>query len=227
MTAKVSKLTEAPTKQARQRLSDAGERLFAEHGWNGVGIRTIAAAADVSLAALNYNFGERENLLARIFAERASPNGGRADAMRLLTEIKASGTVTLERVIEAFLRPAFGAGRRRCSAGRSSPSLAPGSRPRPRHYIAALHTLLPELSAEDLGRRFHFLLSAMVYTMADAGWIESLRWTVRSRQCEGRHVAHRAIRGRRISVCVTIQARSRQTANDVKATDHDSKRDGE
>jgi AcrR family transcriptional regulator len=71
MIAAASKPAKATAKPVRQRLIDAGERLFAEHGWNGVGIRTIATAADVSLAALNYHFGEKENLLAEIFAERA------------------------------------------------------------------------------------------------------------------------------------------------------------
>ncbi len=122
MTAKVSKLTEAPTKPARQRLIDAGERLFAEHGWNGVGIRTITAAADVSLAALNYKFGEKENLLADIFAERAGSIA--AERMQLLAEIKASDTVMLERSARHSAQ-----GRRTGSVGRSSPNFAPGSRP--------------------------------------------------------------------------------------------------
>ena len=43
-----------------------------------------------------------------------------------------------------------------------------------RRYITALQALLPELSPEDLGWRFHFLLGAMVYTMADPGRIQSL-----------------------------------------------------
>ena len=73
----------------RQRLLDAGEKLFAAHGWNGVSIRAIAAEAQVSLAALNYHFGEKENLLAQIFAARAVPIA--AERMRLLDELKASG----------------------------------------------------------------------------------------------------------------------------------------
>jgi AcrR family transcriptional regulator len=100
----------APTaaKPVRQRLIDAAEQLFAEHGWNGVSIRTIANAADVSLAALNYHFGEKENLLAEIFAARARPIAEKR--MRLLTEVNANPSATLEDVIEAFLRPALATG---------------------------------------------------------------------------------------------------------------------
>ena len=103
-----------PPKPVRQRLIEAGERLFAEHGWNRVGIRAIAAEAEVSLAALNYHFGEKEALLAEIFAARARPIA--EERMRLLRALQAKGETTLEGVIEAFLRPAltategFGAG---------------------------------------------------------------------------------------------------------------------
>ncbi len=182
----MSEVVDRDARPVRQRLLDAGEQLFAAHGWNGVSIRTIAAAADVSLAALNYHFGEKENLLAEIFAARALPIA--AERMRLLTEIQQRGTPTLEAVIEAFLRPAltvrsqFGgkqfvklrarlatepeAFSRRILAGAFDES--------GRHYITALQALLPELSPVELAWRFHFLLGAMVYTMADPGRIQSM-----------------------------------------------------
>ena len=70
---------------ARQRLMDASEQLFAEHGWNAVSIRTIVAAAGVNLAALHYHFGSKEQLLAEIFTARAKPIA--EERMRLLGEI--------------------------------------------------------------------------------------------------------------------------------------------
>src|SRR5258707_3906236 len=74
---------------ARQRLMDASEQLFAEHGWNAVSIRTIVAAAGVNLAALHYHFGSKEQLLADIFAARAKPIA--AERMRLFAEIERQG----------------------------------------------------------------------------------------------------------------------------------------
>ena len=56
---------------ARQRLMDASEQLFAEHGWNAVSIRTIVAAAGVNLAAA-LSFRLEEQLLTEIFTARAS-----------------------------------------------------------------------------------------------------------------------------------------------------------
>ena len=179
-------IVQGETKPVRQRLLDAGELLFATHGWNGVSIRAIASAADVSLAALNYHFGEKENLLAEIFAARAQPIA--AERMRLLQAIEAGGAPTLDAVIEAFLRPALTAGsqfggkvfvklRARLATEPEAFSrriLAKAFDDSGRHYIAALQALLPGLPAAELAWRFHFLLGTMVYTMADPGRIQSM-----------------------------------------------------
>lgn len=170
----------------RQRLLDAGERLFAAHGWNGVSIRTIAAEADVTLSALNYHFGEKENLLAEIFAARAAPIA--AERMRLLAAVQAGGTPTLEAVIEAFLVPAFAVGMR--FGGEAFARLRARLATEPESFsrrilsksfdqsssafISALQAMLPGLPPVDLAWRFHFLLGAMVYTMANPGRIQSL-----------------------------------------------------
>lgn len=175
-----------PTKPVRERLIQAGELLFAEHGWNRVGIRAIAAAADVSLAALNYHFGEKEALLAEIFAARARPIA--EERLRLLHALQQQGAPTLETVIEAFLRPALTGSER--FGGKSFVKLRARLATEPeafsrrilarafdasgREYIAALQGLLPGLPPPDLAWRFHFLLGAMVYTMADPGRIQSM-----------------------------------------------------
>ena len=182
-----------PAPPVRQRLIQAGERLFAEHGW-GIGIRTIAAEAGVSLAALNYHFGEKETLLAEIFAARARPIA--EERIRLLHELQAaagkagSGAPTLEGVIEAFLRPALDAGSDPRFGGRTFAKLRARLATEPeafsrrilakafdesgREYIAALQALLPHMPPEALYWRFHFLLGTMVYTMADPGRIQSM-----------------------------------------------------
>ena len=88
----------------RKRLMDASEQLFAEHGWNAVSIRTIVTAAGVNLAALHYHFGSKEQLLSEIFAARAKPIA--EERMRLLAEINLDHAPSIERILEAFLRPA-------------------------------------------------------------------------------------------------------------------------
>ncbi len=52
-----------PTETKTALILAAGE-LFAKHGIEGVGIRTIAEKAKVNIAAVNYHFGGKENLYA-------------------------------------------------------------------------------------------------------------------------------------------------------------------
>jgi AcrR family transcriptional regulator len=174
---------------ARQRLMDASEQLFAEHGWNAVSIRTIAAAAGVNLAALHYHFGSKEQLLSEIFAARAKPIA--EERMRLLGEIGRQGGVpSLERILEAFLRPALTIGSDPRFGGRAFVKLRARLATEPEQvsrrilanafdessgeFLAALGRALPEIRRSDLEWRFHFMLGAMFYTMADAGRIQSL-----------------------------------------------------
>ena len=174
----------------RQRLIEAAEQLFADHGWRAVSVRAIVAAADVNLAALHYHFGSKEQLLAEIFAARAMPIV--AERLRLLAEVEASGETPprLEAILDAFLRPALAIGSDRQSGGRTFVKLRArlAAEPEPfsrkilasafddssSAFLAALTRALPEIPRADLEWRFHFMLGAMFYTMADTGRIQSL-----------------------------------------------------
>jgi AcrR family transcriptional regulator len=52
-------MTEVTTKD---KILGVAHKLFAEKGFNGVGIREIASVADVNIAAINYHFNNKENL---------------------------------------------------------------------------------------------------------------------------------------------------------------------
>jgi AcrR family transcriptional regulator len=175
---------------ARQRLMDACEQLFADHGWHAVSIRTIAAAANVNLAALHYHFGSKEQLLAEIFAARAKPIV--EERSRLLSEVEREGgaPAPLERILEAFLRPALTIGtnprfgsmafiklRARLATEPEEVSrkiLAATFNESSNAFLDALERALPEIPRADIEWRFHFMLGVMFYTMADAGRIQSL-----------------------------------------------------
>ena len=173
---------------ARQRLMDASEQLFAEHGWNAVSIRSIVAAADVNLAALHYHFGSKEQLLSEIFAARAKPIA--EERVRLLSEIDLDSAPSLERILEAFLRPALIIGSDVRSGGRAFVKLRARLATEPETvsrrilakafdessgaFLDAIARALPDIPRAELEWRFHFMLGAMFYTMADAGRIQSL-----------------------------------------------------
>jgi AcrR family transcriptional regulator len=57
---------------AREKLLDSAERLFAEHGLDGVSLRAINAEAGLSPAALHYHFGNQQALVEALL-ERHMP----------------------------------------------------------------------------------------------------------------------------------------------------------
>jgi len=54
-------------KGVRDRLLDAAEELFCEHGFEGASIRDIAAAAECNIASVNYYFGGKEKLYEEVW----------------------------------------------------------------------------------------------------------------------------------------------------------------
>jgi AcrR family transcriptional regulator len=57
---------------ARERILDAAEELFAEHGYDRTSAARLARAAAVPQGLVFYHFGTKENLLLTLVRERAS-----------------------------------------------------------------------------------------------------------------------------------------------------------
>ena len=83
--------------EARAKILAAAEALFAEHGFAGVGIRQIAAAAGVNGAMIHYYFGNKESLYRAIIENAASTVRG------LIAEAISSAT-TLEERLTRFVK---------------------------------------------------------------------------------------------------------------------------
>src|SRR5450631_3097240 len=60
-----------PTDHTRTAILSAAERLYAIRGFADVTLRDIVAAADVNLAAVNYHFGSKDELIAELFITRS------------------------------------------------------------------------------------------------------------------------------------------------------------
>jgi len=90
----------------KTRILDTAERLFAEHGIQGTSLRLISRTAGVNLAAVNYHFGSKENLVRTVVGRLIQPLDRERD--RLLEEagIGAGGAgARLEEIVNAFLAP--------------------------------------------------------------------------------------------------------------------------
>jgi AcrR family transcriptional regulator len=92
-------------RDTRSRILDVAEELFGEQGFDRVSIRDITKKAQVNLAAINYHFGSKEDLIAAVFERRVVPvNEARLAALNAV-ERSAKKKPKLEGILEAFIRP--------------------------------------------------------------------------------------------------------------------------
>ncbi|MDH4239218.1 MAG: CerR family C-terminal domain-containing protein [Phycisphaerae bacterium] len=54
-------------KPVQDRLLDAAEQLFSDHGFEGTSVRDIASAAGCNIAAVNYYFGGKDKLYTEVW----------------------------------------------------------------------------------------------------------------------------------------------------------------
>lgn len=164
-----------------ERILAAAERMFADHGYAGVSLRSITRESGVNIAAIHYHFGSKQELLERIFELRCGPMN--RERMRLLAECR-EGTgrpPLLEQILEAYLRPSLiwpddpdGARRflrLRAVLSHEHEKLAARLVSKyfnkvSRTFASAIHDSLPELSIEETYWRFQFLLAAQYYTLS-------------------------------------------------------------
>lgn len=88
-------------------ILDCAEAEFAEKGFNGATLASVAKLAGVDTQLMRYYFGDKEQLFEAVFMRRApASNELRQKAMAEYRKT-AGDNMTLEGVIDAFTRPVF------------------------------------------------------------------------------------------------------------------------
>lgn len=185
------KLPKIPAKKSRkERILDAAEELFAEHGFDGVTLRTISSAAGVDVALANYHFGPKRDLFDAVLNRRAEVlNKVRSDALDACIESAAPGNPTVDDIIHAYLSP-MGEIQGSADDGwrhyfalvayvNNSPEfgrklMSQYFNPLVTRFIEALKKALPEAEDEALYWGYHYLSGALTLTMADTGRLDTL-----------------------------------------------------
>ena len=174
-----------PHASTKQRILDSAESLFAQHGFAGASLRQVTAAANVNLAAVNYHFGSKENLINEVFRRRLDAlNKQRLDA---LSEALANPSHELEDLLEAFIRPALqlssdgsgGVGFVRVLARAYAEHnqqlrkfLHDNYSPTLKQFASAFSRQLPHLNKQELYWRLDIISGALTYALADFGIIK-------------------------------------------------------
>ena len=92
--------------ETKTRILDVAEELFAEQGLERVSIRQITDVAEVNLAAVNYHFGSKDDLIAAVFERRVAPvNQARMTALDALEADAGKKSPKVEQILEAIIRP--------------------------------------------------------------------------------------------------------------------------
>ena len=91
--------------RTRLRVLDTAELLFARDGPAAVTLRSIAAAAQVNVAAVNYHFGSKDRLFEEMFLRRIVPLN--EERLAGLARACAGGPPGLDAIITAYVAPAI------------------------------------------------------------------------------------------------------------------------
>ncbi len=174
----------------KDRILNAAEYLFAQHGYDGVTLRQIAQYAEVDVALANYHIGNKQQLFEAVLARRVEfLNQSRQEALSLCEQNSGENGPTVEQVIEAFLRPLEIAQETADEGWQNYLALVAyvnnspvwGQQMMSKHFddlinrfINALSRALPHASKAQLFWCYHYLSGALTLTFAQTGRIDKL-----------------------------------------------------
>ena len=169
----------------KDRILHAAEELFALQGFATTSLRQVTSRADVNIAAVNYHFGSKENLVNELFRRRMEEmSKQRLAALHQATETAPS---QLDAILAAFVEPALALAQDRHGGGafirviaRAYAESNDGLRKFLsdqhghvlREFAKAISTCVDGLSKEELYWRLDFLSGSLTYAMADFGLIK-------------------------------------------------------
>src|SRR5579871_4170012 len=168
--------------QTRSAILAAAERLYADRGFGDVTLRDIVAEANVNLAAVNYHFGSKDELIAELFVTRSLQlNRERLRELRA-AEDAGGGVADIADILRALvgptLRGCLGPDTQHSTAARFMIRVNIESVPAIRRirnreidhlrkFIAAMKRALPESSEVELYWGLHFALAMAQQTVRD------------------------------------------------------------
>jgi AcrR family transcriptional regulator len=179
--AKAAMKTPSKGTLTRDRILRVAEQLFSEHGYDGVSVRRIGAAAKAQIALISYYFGTKEGLYRAVFKRRLGPvSAQRLDALHRAMS-RTMPPPTIEDVLDALAQPWVQL--RNGREGRNYTRLIARevNDPRERHrgiveelldpiarqFIAAMERVLPHHSRSDVHWAYHFFMGALLLVMVN------------------------------------------------------------
>ncbi len=175
---------------ARDRILDAAEALFAEHGYYAATMRDIAREAVVPTSLITHHFGTKDDLFSEVIHRRVPEQI--ADMHRELSAAKAAskgGPIPIEALIHAYIGPMM----LRSASGDPGwknyarlLGLAMHGRqyaqflkpmigyydPITNEFMAELRLIYPDADARRLHWAMYFLQASILHVLVEAGMVD-------------------------------------------------------
>ncbi|HVY04794.1 MAG TPA: TetR/AcrR family transcriptional regulator [Burkholderiales bacterium] len=169
--------------RTRERLLQAAESMFMEHGYAATSLRGITARAKANLAAVSYHFGSKEALIREVFERRLGPLNSARVAYLDRLELAARGKpLAVERLVEAMLVPALQGTQDPLARGTTFLRLLGRAFSEPADHLReilpaqyrqvvirfkqAFARSLPDMPDQELTWRMHFMFGTLSYSLA-------------------------------------------------------------
>ncbi len=167
----------------KNKILDAAEHLFADKGFNGTSLREITSQAEVNLAAVNYHFGSKKELIKAVMSRYMNELSPRLESsLQILCDSEQKPT--LVEVFSAFIEPLLSLndykengtthflqllgrgytdsqGFLRWFLTTQYPNVIS-------NFVYAVQKAYPELTPEEMFWRLHFTMGTVVFTMSSS-----------------------------------------------------------
>ncbi len=170
--------------EPRLRIFAAAEAVFAKRGFDAATLREITDAAGVNIAAVNYYFSSKDELVRQVLDRRMSPyTAARLAALEARLAAAGGAPLSVADIVEVMVRPIVELSRD-ADGGRSLIRLLLQVRARPsedtirvfidrvdplvHRFVDALEIAAPHLMRADIYWRYNFAIGAVMQVLTDA-----------------------------------------------------------
>lgn len=166
----------------KNKILDAAESLFADKGFNGTSLREITSQAEVNLAAVNYHFGSKKELIKAVMSRYMNELSPRLELA--LIAVCEQDSPSLIEVFSAFIDPLLSLNEFKNNGTSNFLQLLgrgytdsqgflrwflttqyPGVID---NFVIAVQKAYPALGAEEMFWRLHFTMGTVVFTMSSS-----------------------------------------------------------
>ncbi|WP_448211115.1 TetR/AcrR family transcriptional regulator [Colwellia sp. MEBiC06753] len=166
----------------KNKILDAAEELFAVKGFNGTSLREITSQAEVNLAAVNYHFGSKKELIKAVMSRYMNELAPKLE--RSLIDVMNDSELNLHKVFSAFVQPLISLNQFRENGTSTFLQLLGRGYTDSQgflrwflttqypnviaYFVDAVQKAYPELKPDDMFWRLHFTMGTIVFTMSSS-----------------------------------------------------------